>query len=140
MVTVDDVINRLDTRASNHGLEMEDLLEKIPPEVRDSHEEVDKWLDIKQVSHDLPVSTHPHLASDPDNIRWEDASTNMARGATPTTEAEKVAIELDNSLDASLIDGHPFDAPDPEWADVLIQADVFPDMDIPVDFDTPWII
>ena len=124
MVTVDDVIDRLQSRAANHNMEVSDLLEKIPANVRDTHTEVNDWLDQKQVSHEMPVSTHPHLENDPDNWNWEDPDTNMRRGNTPMTQAEIASTKLDNEIDASLIDGDPNDIPDPEWVDVLIDNEI----------------
>ena len=124
MVTVEDVIGRLESRAANHNMDIGDLLEKIPAEVRDCHLETNEWLDQKQVSHYQPVSTHPHLENDPTNWDWEDPSPNMRRGDTPMTQAEIAANQLDKELDASLIDGDPFDTPDPEWVDVLVENDI----------------
>lgn len=139
MVTVDDVVARLESRAANHDMEVSDLLEKIPPNVRDSHVEVNEWLDQKQVSHYQPTSTHPELRNDPNNWDWEDPSPNMRRQDTPMTDMEIQYNQYDNELDASLIDGHPYDNIDPEWADVLITTDTMPPLDMPITFDTPWI-
>ena len=124
MVTVEDVVTRLETRAANHNMEMSDLLEKIPSNVRDCHIETNEWLDQKQVSHYQPVSTHPHLENDPTNWDWEDPGPNMKRQDTPMTDMEILTNELDKQLDASIIDGDPFDYPDPEWVDVLIDSDI----------------
>ena len=43
---------------------------------------------MKDVSHIHPVSTHPEMANDPDNIVWEDSDVNRARGAQVMTETE----------------------------------------------------
>ena len=131
MVTVEDVISRLDSRAANHGVSPEVLLEKIPSNVVDSHIEVNEWLDMKDVSHIQPVSTHPHLSSDPDNIIWEDSGVNRSRGAEPMTDLEVLTAQLDNQLDATTIDGPMTDIPDSDWMDVLTDAD------IPVDIEFP---
>jgi hypothetical protein len=131
MVTVDDVISRLDSRAYNHGVGVDVLLDKIPSNVVDSHLEVNDWLDQKDVSHIQPVSTHPHLQSDPDNIIWEDSSVNRARGADSMSELDVLSAQLDNQLDADLIDGSPLDIPDNDWIDVLV------DNDIPLDIEFP---
>jgi hypothetical protein len=131
MVTVEDVISRLDSRAANHGVDTDVLLEKIPSNVVDSHLEVNEWLDIKDVSHIQPVSTHPHLSSDPDNIIWEDSGVNRARGAEPMTDLDVLTAQLDNQLDASVIDGPMTDIPDSDWMDVLVSSD------IPVDIEFP---
>ena len=133
MVTVDDVISRLESRAANHGIDMDVLLDKIPSNVVDSHVEVNEWLDMKDVSHKMPVSTHPHLASDPDNIIWEDSDVNRARGAEPMSELEVLTAQLDNQLDAKAIDGSTVDIPDMEWVDVLQDADIDFDLDLAKD-------
>ena len=129
MLSVADVIDRLESRAANHGVEVSDLLEMMPSNVRDSHTEVNEWLDIKDVSHKKPVSLYPDLANDPDNIMWEDSDTNRQRGAREMTELEVLSAELDNELDARTIDGPSPDVPDPEWLDVLEEADIDIDLD-----------
>ena len=136
MVTVDDVIGRLESRAYKHGLEVGDLLEKIPSDVRDCHEEVNEWLDTKDVSHKMPVSTHPHLQSDPDNVMWEDSDINRARGAQPMTETEILTAQLDNELDARMIDDNSL--PDADWIDVLVANDVDTDFDFPEQSPMFW--
>ena len=130
MVTVDDVISRLESRAANYGVDPDVLLEKIPTNVVDSHLEVNDWMDMKDVSHIYPVDTHPHLADDPRNIMWEDSSVNRARNQGQVmTETEILTAELDNQLDASIIDGPNNDVPEVEWLDVLTDADIDINMD-----------
>jgi len=129
MVTVEDVISRLETRAYNHGVDVDVLLEKIPSNVVDSHLEVNEWLDLKDVSHIQPQSTHPHLADDPSNIMWEDSDVNRSRGAQEMTDTEILTAQLDNEIDASIIDGPSPDVPDTEWLDVLETADISIDLD-----------
>ena len=128
MVTVDDVITRLEARASNHGLDADVLLEKMPSDLRDSHLEVNEWLDMKDVSHKMPVSTHPHLQSDPDNVMWEDSDVNRARGAEPMSEVEVLTAELDNQLDARDIDGPLPDVPEMDWLEYTQALDVDVDL------------
>jgi hypothetical protein len=129
MVTVDDVIFRLESRAYNHGVGVDVLLEKIPSNVVDSHLEVNEWLDLKDVSHIQPQSTHPHLADDPSNIMWEDSDVNRPRGAQEMTEIEILTAQLDNEIDARTIDGPNPDVPDMEWLDVLEANDIDIDLD-----------
>ena len=124
MFTFEDVGSRLQARAANHDMTMGDLLEKIPSNVVDCHEEVNDWLDQKDISHKQPVSTHPELVNDPDNWVWEDSSVNRARGDEPMTELEVLQASIDGYEDASLIDGDPYDSPDSEWVDVLIENDI----------------
>ena len=129
MVTVEDVISRLESRAANHGVDVDVLLEKIPSNVVDSYLEVNEWLDMKDVSHIKPQSTHPHLASDASNIMWEDSDVNRNRGAQEMTETEILTAQLDNELDARTIDGPNVDVPEMEWLDVLETADIDIDLD-----------
>lgn len=133
MVTVEDVVSRLQARAANYDMTVGDLLEKIPSNVVDSHTEVNDWLDQKDISHKFPTSTHPELVNDPNNWTWEDSSVNRARQDDVMTDFEVLQAQIDNDLDASLIDGNPYDSPDSEWVDVLIDSDIpleFPDPDI----------
>ena len=123
MITVEDVLNQLESRAYNHGMDVADLVEKIPLNVVDSPSEVNEWLSQKDVSHIYPQSTHPWLASDPDNVMWEDSSVNRSRGAEVMTEAEVLTAELDNSLDADIIDSTFVDDNNEEWLEVLEMID-----------------
>lgn len=124
MTSVADVIDRLESRSAKHDMTPQDLLEKMPPSIVDDHQEVNEWLDSKHISHIKPVSTHPHLKNDPDNWVWEDPSPNMSRGNSEMTTAELVNNELDNQLDASIIDGNPYDSPESDWIDVLVANDI----------------
>jgi hypothetical protein len=124
MVTVEDVISRLESRASNHGVDVDVLLEKIPSNVVDSHTEVNEWLDIKDVSHIKPQSTHPHLADEASNIIWEDSDVNRSRGAQEMTDVEVLTAQLDNEFDARIIDNPTVDVPEMDWLDVLVSNDI----------------
>lgn len=124
MVTVEDVVDRLESRAANHDMTVENLLEKMPFNVVDDHKEVNAWLDEKDISHKLPTSTHPELRNDPNNWVWEDSSVNRARGDEPMTDLEVIQAELDGYEDAARIDGGEYDVIDSDWADVLIENDI----------------
>lgn len=123
MITVEDVLNQLESRAYNHGMDVADLVEKIPLNVVDSPSEVNEWLSQKDVSHIYPQSTHPWIESDPDNVMWEDSSINRSRGAEVMTEAEVLTAELDNSFDADIIDSTFVDDNNEEWLEVLEMID-----------------
>jgi len=127
MITVEDVLNQLESRAYNHGMDVADLVEKIPLNVVDSPSEVNEWLSQKDVSHIYPQSTHPWLASDPSNVMWEDSLPNQIRGAEVMTEAEVLTAELDNTFDADIIDSTFVDDNNEEWLEVLemIDPDIF---------------
>jgi hypothetical protein len=127
MITVEDVLNQLESRAYNHGMDVADLVEKIPLNVVDSPSEVNEWLSQKDVSHIYPQSTHPWMASDPSNVMWEDSLPNQIRGAEVMTEAEVLTAELDNTFDADIIDSTFVDDNNEEWLEVLemIDPDIF---------------
>jgi hypothetical protein len=127
MITVEDVLNQLESRAYNHGMDVSDLVEKIPLNVVDSPSEVNEWLSQKDVSHIYPQSTHPWMASDPSNVMWEDSLPNQIRGAEVMTEAEILTTEIDNTLDADIIDSTFVDDNNEEWLEVLemIDPDIF---------------
>ena len=76
--------------ATRYDLTVEEALDMIHPEVRANatpQQLVDHW-DHYQQSHVLAQSTHPELATDPDNIFLEEAAPNQARGNAPTTQDE----------------------------------------------------
>ena len=129
MTTVDEVIYRLESRAIAHGLEPADLLEKMPSDLLDDHKEVSEWLGMKDVSHIYPSSTHPELASDPDNVIWEDSDVNRARGAEVMSETEILTAKLDGELDARMIDGPLPDVPDMDWLEYTQELGVSMDLD-----------
>lgn len=123
MITVEDVLNQLESRAYSHGMDVADLVEKIPLNVVDSPSEVNEWLSQKDVSHIYPQSTHPWMASDPSNVMWEDSLPNQIRGAEVMTEAEILTAELDNTLDADIIDSTFVNDNNEEWLEVLEMID-----------------
>ena len=94
----------LSTRAYNEGITVEDLLDMTPSSVSDCSMEAAKFWQGRDYSHILPVSTHSHLANDPDNAMPEDASVNRARGAEEMTELEQMLAQIDNELFAIQID------------------------------------
>ena len=75
----------INDRAGLHDLSGVDVLLKVPASVADSPHQATELIKQSQISHILSQDTHPHLASDPNNIVLEVASdyTNQARGASP---------------------------------------------------------
>ena len=104
---------------ARNGLTKEEALDLIHPEVRaraTPQQLVDHW-DHYQQSHILAQSTHPELATDPDNIFLEEASLNQARGNAPATEAEVDAAmdeQLEDFLDQDYNDNGIVDAQEVE--------------------------
>ena len=94
----------LSTRAYNEGITVEELLDMTPSSVSDCPMEASEFWQGRDYSHILPVSTHPHLADDPDNAMPEDASVNRARGAEQMTELEQMFAQMDNEIFAAQID------------------------------------
>ena len=76
-----DVQARLISRAANHGMDVVHLMQKVPPELWDTPEKLMRFLDMMDISHVLPSSTHPDLQSDPGNWTWELRGLNRSRGA-----------------------------------------------------------
>ena len=66
----------------------------IPEAVRIQGEKsVRQFIDGKHASHIESVSNSPNLAKSPDNIVWEDAGKNLARGSKNMTRAEVAAAD-----------------------------------------------
>ena len=94
----------LETRAYNEGISVEELLDMTPSSVADSPVESATFWQQRDYSHKLPVSTHPHLADDPDNAMPEDPSANRSRGAEEMTFLEECTADFNNEVLASTID------------------------------------
>lgn len=94
----------LATRAYNEGISVDDLLDMTPSSVSDCPEEAMAFWQQRDYSHIMPVSTHPHLANDPDNAMPEDPSANRSRGSDIMTSMEQMEARLDNEILAMEID------------------------------------
>ena len=90
----------LEQRGMKYGITLDDMLSKTPPSCRDNPIDIIEFWDNKEISHILPVSTHPHLAGDPSNWLPEDPESNRARGANPITNEELIQISNDNMQDS----------------------------------------
>jgi hypothetical protein len=72
----------------------------FPNEIKElDSEEIIQFLQIKDISHVLPVSQFPELKSDINNIVLEDSFTNRSRGAEIISENEIEIIQKDNLND-----------------------------------------
>ena len=71
---------------------------------------IDRYLNMvdspgtrKEASHILPAKDFPHLAARNDNLIWEKAAINRARGAENMTGQEQLHARATNAFDASSI-------------------------------------
>ena len=92
------------SRAYNHGITLDDLLAMTPSSIADDMQKCVIFWEQRDISHDLPQSTHPELANDPTNMMPEDPSTNRSRGAEEMTTLEELMAQLDNEILATMID------------------------------------
>lgn len=100
MTTWPQLSQYLDQRASAHGLAATDLLSITPDVIDHNPDALMAFWQQKDISHVLPVSTHPELASDPTNVFPEDPGPNRSRSDDPVTPLERLRAEMDNQLDA----------------------------------------
>lgn len=91
-------------RAYDQGITVDDLLDMTPSSVSDCPIESATFWQQRDYSHIIPVSTHPHLADDPNNAMPEDPSVNRARGAEVMTAEEQMTACIDNEILAMEID------------------------------------
>lgn len=108
-VAVDpQLISRITSAASNHGVAAADLLAKLPGELEHyGTAAVDAFLQGgdalgKHWSHIESRFNSPHLAADATNAIWEDGSLNVSRGATDMSWLERIRASADNHLDRLL--------------------------------------
>ena len=100
------LISRITSAASNHGVAAADLLAKLPGELEHyGTAAVDAFLQGsdslgKHWSHIESQFNAPHRASDAANGIWEDGSVNIGRGATDMSWLERLQASTDNHLDA----------------------------------------
>ena len=80
--------SRLTSRAANYGMDPIELMQKVPEELWEKAEMLGRFLDLMDLSHIHPRSTHPELTSDPGNWIWELRGINHARGAETMTGSE----------------------------------------------------
>lgn len=99
------VVSRIASAATNHGVAAADLIGKLPGELEHyGTAAVDAFLKGgdalgKHWSHQQSQANAPHLASDPSNAIWEDGSVNVSRGATDMSWTERMQASVDNHLD-----------------------------------------
>jgi hypothetical protein len=99
------LISRITSAATNHGVAAADLLAKLPGELEHyGSAAVDAFLKGgdafgKHWSHIESQFNAPHRAADAANGIWEDGSVNIARTTTDMSWLERVRASADNHLD-----------------------------------------
>ncbi|MCP9786772.1 hypothetical protein [Cyanobium sp. N5-Cardenillas] len=99
------MISRLSSAATNHGVAAADLLAKLPGELEHfGTSVVDQFLrggdsQGKHWSHLESQANAPQRSSDPTNAIWEDGSANVFRGATDMSWTERAQASFDNHFD-----------------------------------------
>ena len=91
-------------RGDRYDLSLQEMRQMIPASIRDDVVKCAVFVEQRDLSHDLPQSTHPELANDPTNIILEDPSANRSRGAVEMTDFEELVATLDNEQLAAQID------------------------------------
>lgn len=100
MTTWPQAFDYLQSRGNHHDLSVPDLLAATPSSIQSDPSAIVEFWQHKDISHILPVSTHPELANDPTNIFPEDPSINRARQDEPVTPLERLEAWIDNQFDA----------------------------------------
>lgn len=103
-MTEDQAFDYLYDRAARHDMTVTELLSSTPDSVSDCYMESAEFWAQYDISHKYPQSTHPELASDPNNIVPEDPSLNRARGAEVMTSEEIAAADAAAEVTAARID------------------------------------
>jgi len=99
-----EATNYLLDRGDKYGLSLKQIKSMIPLSIRDDVVKCAEFAELRDLSHDLPQSTHPELANDPSNIMFEDPSANRSRGAVEMTDYEELVATVDNEQLAAQID------------------------------------
>lgn len=102
------LIARINSVTTNHGVAAADLLAKLPGELEHygttAVEAFLKGGDAlgKHWSHLESRLNAPHRAADPANAIWEDGTANIRRGGSDMSWLERVRASADNHLDGLL--------------------------------------
>ena len=101
---VSDVVTYLGERSARYGGDVSDMLDRTPPELWDSPNEIMSYWDGRDLSHIYPQSMFPDMADDWDNIIAEPFEINRGRGANIMTAGEREYAAIINDVDADIID------------------------------------
>lgn len=100
-----DLINRVSSAATNHGVAAADLIGKLPGELEKyGTDAVNAFLSGgdrlgKELSHIQSRMNSPDRASDPTNVIWEDGSINRGRSSADMGLGERAYASIDNHWD-----------------------------------------
>jgi hypothetical protein len=89
----------LEKRGQPYGIGLKEMLNKTPSSILDDPSKIIEFWQNKDISHILPISTHPDLAADPNNWFPEDISENRSAQDTPRDLADILEANIDNNLD-----------------------------------------
>jgi len=98
-------LDYLHQRAERYGGDAAAILAITPPHLNTDDEVLAFWQE-KDLSHVQSQANAPHLAGDWSNIIPEDADANRSRGPNNMSLLEAIHTQLDNQLDALLIELH----------------------------------
>ena len=96
--TMVELMDYLEMRGDKYGIDAEDILDEIPAPIRHDPELAYDYMQMKDISHKVPLSK----GGDPAGDNWilEDSSVNRSRGAETMTEQEERTAEADGKADA----------------------------------------
>ena len=103
-MTEAEALSYIIERGQDYDLSYEEMMNMIPRVLHDDLTECAEFVEMRDISHILPQSTHPELTNDPLNMILEDPSVNRSRGADPMSELEEMTAMLDNEVLAAQID------------------------------------
>lgn len=101
-----ELLAYLERRANHYQGTASDIL-SITPTSLDSPEEIHHFWADKHLSHIQSQHNHPDLSHDWNNIMPEDPSANLTRGSSDMTHLERISAQVDNHVDAAIIDISP---------------------------------
>jgi hypothetical protein len=122
-----DLQEYINQRFSLYSVAGEDAYEKLLIDEATNLSDTDlrQLLRDKDISHIVPQSHSPELASDIDNVFLEDSSLNRARGAEVVTDKEISAALEDQKLDVeSIADNTGSDESLFPWADEVLASSI----------------
>ena len=99
----DSLQSYLIARGGQYGISGTELLRKVPQHLVDNPLDVEEYLRSKDISH-IQATSQGGSPNDFNNWIFEDPSINRARGADPMNFHEQISAEIDNNIDAYLID------------------------------------
>lgn len=100
MTTWTELTTYLSDRGNHYGLSAQDLISQTPDLIQGNPAAILTFWQHKDISHVLPVSTHPDLAGNISNVFPEDPAVNRARQDDLVTPLERIEAWIDNQIDA----------------------------------------